>query len=130
MKTGAAVWDRGTMYKAVAQLVILYGREIWMVTGAMLKVLEVFHHQAAMWITGMMVTHGLGREWEYPLVVAALKAVGIHPIMEYIRSQQATMEEKMVCQPIYEICVEADWRPGKIRRMRWWDQDVGYEPVE
>ena len=32
-KTGATVQARGTMYKAVAQPVLLYGSEIWVVTG-------------------------------------------------------------------------------------------------
>ena len=43
---GATVRVRGTMYKAVAQLVLLYGRESWVVTGEMIKVLTAFHHRA------------------------------------------------------------------------------------
>ena len=44
-KTGATVQARGMMYKAVANLVLLYGSEIWVVTGEMLKVLEGIHHR-------------------------------------------------------------------------------------
>ena len=71
-----------------------------------------------------------GGEWEYPPVVVALEAAGLHPIMEYIRRQQATIAEKVACRPIYELCVEAERRPGTSRRMRWWDQDVVNEPEE
>ena len=51
------------MYKAVAQSVLLYGSEGWVVTGAMLKILEGFHHRAASQITGMTATRGADGEW-------------------------------------------------------------------
>ena len=38
-KTGATVHARGMMYKAVAQSMLLYRSEIWVVMGKMLKVL-------------------------------------------------------------------------------------------
>ena len=63
-RMGAMVRARGAMYKAVAQLVLLYDREIFVVTGEMLKVLTGFHHQAARRITGMMAKCGAGGEWE------------------------------------------------------------------
>ena len=50
--------------------------------GEMLRVLEAFQQQASRRITGMMTTRESGREWEYPLVVEALEAAGLHPIME------------------------------------------------
>ena len=42
--TGATVRARTMVYKAVVQTVILYGKESWLVTEAMLKVLEEFYH--------------------------------------------------------------------------------------
>ena len=59
-----------------------------------------------------------------------METAGLHPIMEYIRRQQATIAEKVACLPICEICVETEWRPEKIQSMRWWDQDVVNEPEE
>ena len=53
----------------MAQLVLFYGINIWVVTGEMLKVLEGFHHRAVQRITGMTEKRGAGGEWEYPLVV-------------------------------------------------------------
>ena len=79
------------MYNAVDQSVLLYRIEIWVVTEEMLKVLERFHHRSARHITGVTATHGVAKEWEYPLVVAALKAAIIHPIREYIRRRQDTI---------------------------------------
>ena len=54
---------QGIMYKEVAHSVILYGSEIWVVTGYMLKVLKDFHHQAVRRIMGVTVTHGVGWDW-------------------------------------------------------------------
>ena len=45
---------RGATNKVVAQSVLLYSINIWVVTGEMLKVLERFHHQAAQRIKGLM----------------------------------------------------------------------------
>ena len=118
------------MYKAVTNSVLLYGSASWVVMGAMLNFLEGFHHRAAWQITVMLETHGAGGEWEYPLVVAALEAAVIHPIMEYIRRRQAAIAEKVACRPIYELCVEAEQRPGMTQRMRWWDQEVVNEPED
>ena len=67
--------------------------------------------------------HGAGGEWEYPPVVAELEAAGLNPIMEYIRRRKENIVEKVSCQTIYELCVEAERSPGTRRRMRWWDQN-------
>ena len=61
-KTGSMVRARGMMYKAVGQFMILYRSNSWVVTGAMLKVVEGFHHQAARRIKGMTATSGAGGE--------------------------------------------------------------------
>ena len=50
--TVETVRAQGDMYKAVAQSVLLYVRESWVVTGEMLKVLAGFYHQATRQITG------------------------------------------------------------------------------
>ena len=47
-----------------------------------------------------MATHGAGGEWEYPPVVEALRAVGLHPI------KQVTIAENVACLPNYELYVE------------------------
>ena len=66
-----------------------------MVTGKILKSLEGFHHWDARWIAGITATRGADREWEYPPVVEALEAVGLHPIMKYIQRQKATIAKKV-----------------------------------
>ena len=48
------------MYKVVVKAVLLYGGEIWVVTYAMMNVLEGFHHRIARQITGVVVHRGNG----------------------------------------------------------------------
>ena len=64
----------------MTQSVLLYGSEIWVVTGEMLKVLEGFHHRAEIRITGMKTAPGTGGECEYPPVLVAMETTGIHAI--------------------------------------------------
>ena len=82
---GAMVWAGGMLYKEVAQKLILYGIKGWVVTGAMLKVLEDFHHRASRKIVGMTDRRREDGEWEYPPVDDALEAIGLWPIKEYIK---------------------------------------------
>ena len=83
-RKGATVRDRGSMYTAVEQFVLLYVSKSWLVTGEMLKVLTAFHHWVARRITGMTENRGADGEWKYPLVVEAIEAAGLHPIGMYI----------------------------------------------
>ena len=82
--------------------------------GEIIKVLEGFHHRSSRQITGMAATHGVGGECQYPPVVAALEAAGLHPIMEYIRRRQENIAEKVECRTIYELCIETEHKPGTI----------------
>ena len=120
----------GIIYKAVTHSVLLYSSEIWVVTGKMIKVLEGFHHRAERQITDITETRGLGGEWEYPSVDVAIEATILHPIGEYIKRRQETLAEQVACQSIYELCVDAERMPGKIRMVIWWEQELVPEPED
>ena len=66
---------------------LLYVRKVWVVTGAVLKILEGFHHKVDKRILGMMEKLVADRTWDYPPVVTALEAAGLYPIQEYICRQ-------------------------------------------
>ena len=108
----------------MSQIVLMYSSESWVVTEAMLKILEGFHHQEDRWIAGMTAKCMAYGTWEYPPVVEALEEAGLYPIQEYIWRLKATITAQVAGHPIYEIFTEADWRPWKIRMMRWWDKDM------
>ena len=52
-KTGAKVWARRMTYKAVVQIMLLYGRKFWFFMGEMLNILEGFRHQAVRRVESM-----------------------------------------------------------------------------
>ena len=69
---GEMVRVQGIFYKAIVKLMILYGRESWVVIGDMLKLLEGFHHQAAIKIVGIMAQRMTSKVWEWPSVADTL----------------------------------------------------------
>ena len=85
VQTGGNIKARAMMYNMVVQLVILYGREIWAMTDAMMTVLEGFHHRIAGQIAGISVRKV---EWEWALVDEAFDTMCIWLIREYIRRWQ------------------------------------------
>ena len=56
-KTGVMVRDREMIYKTVVRTVIFYSRESWVITGAIMKVLEDFHHRIISKIMGKTAHH-------------------------------------------------------------------------
>ena len=63
-KTGATIKSWEMVYKVLVQVVLLYGSKIWVVTDAMMKVMELFHHRIARRIEVMTARKGDDREWE------------------------------------------------------------------
>ena len=76
------VW--AVLYKLVVHTVLLYGSEIWVVTGEMLKVLEVFHHWVSRGILGRTAWWTVDGECKLAPVVDALEIAGLWPIKGYI----------------------------------------------
>ena len=126
-KTGAMVQARVMLYKVVVKLVLLYMSDSWVVTGAVIKVLEEFHHQVARRIMGIMAHRTTGGEREWPLVAEALETSGLCPIKEYIKWRQDTVEAQVACWTIYELCTGSGWMPGTSKFMWWWEHDVGQD---
>ena len=97
------VWAQVILYKAVVQTILLYGRSIWVVTGAMLKLLEGFQHMLVRQIVGKTAQRMVGGEWEWSPAADALEIAGLYIIKELIQRLQATIVENIYCWPIYEI---------------------------
>ena len=62
-KTGAHIKAHEMMHNAVVQVVLLYGRKIWVKTEPIMTMLEVFHHMVARQNAGMTERKGNGWEW-------------------------------------------------------------------
>lgn len=127
-KEGASVRARGMFYKSIVQSILLFGSETWTVTGAMLKVLDSFHHRIARRITGKMARRSPDGEWVYPPLQEALQEAGLYSMQEYIRRRQRTVEQYIAVRPIHTLCRETTPRTGSSKFLRWWDQDHSATP--
>ena len=110
------------MYKAVVQEVLLYGREIWVVIGAMITLIEVFNHRISIQNVVITASKVYGKEWEFTLVDTSFDITRILPIKEYVRRRQETITEYVVGRPIYEMCTGGDRMGDSSRFLRWLDQ--------
>ena len=54
---------RAMLYKAVVHTVLIYECDSWVVTDAMMTVVEVFHHRVAWRLLGLTVIGGDDGEW-------------------------------------------------------------------
>ena len=127
LKTGATVRVRGMMYKATVQLMLLYGSGRWVVTRAMLKVIEGFCHRAERSIARKTARRTATGKCEWPPLAEALENAGLCPIKEYIQQIQDTVAAQVACRSIYYLCTGEERIPGTSRFMKWWEQDVGWE---
>jgi hypothetical protein len=103
-KEGASVRAQGMFYKSVVQSILLFGCETWTVTGAMLKVLDIFHHRIARCITGKMAQRLPDGEWVYPPLQEVIQESGLCSMQEYIRCRQRMVEQYIAVRPIHTLC--------------------------
>jgi len=111
-------------YKAVAQSVLLYCCETWVVTPRVLKVLEGFHHRVARRLSGMRPRY-LPREdrWDYPPLEEAMEKAGLYSVQHCIGVRQNTLADNVATRPILELSMEAERQSGSSRRLFWWNQE-------
>ena len=86
--TGPPTKLHDMMYKAVVQVVLLYGSESWVVTDAIMIMLEGFYHRIDKQIAGMIERKIDGGEWEWTLVDLTLDTTGIWPLRGYMSRQK------------------------------------------
>jgi hypothetical protein len=102
-REGAKPKTMATIYKAVVQAVLLYGAESWVLSLAMEKKLDSFHHCCAWYITGQHIRQNPDESWtcpassEYVLVIKA----GLWTIKEYVRRRRSTVRRDIVAKFIY-----------------------------
>jgi len=96
-------------YKVVVQSVLLYGCETWVITPAVLRVLEGFHNRVARRLSGKR-PYFLPQEdrWVYPPIAEALEAANLYPIEHYIGVRQATVVANVATRPILDLCRETE----------------------
>ena len=114
----------GNFYKAVAQSVLLFGAETWVLTQSMDKALDSFHYRVAMRITGKQQRRKKDRSWYYPSLTEALGEAGLEVIRKSITRRQNTVAQYIATRPILDLYERSTWRPGARVSRRWWEQAV------
>ena len=125
---GASPRAKGLFYKAIVQAVLLYSCETWVITDAMLRVLDGFHHKAARRITGNMPQRLPDGQWYYRPIEEVLSEAGLYPIQTYVWRRQTKLVDYVATRPVYGLCTAAAPLTGSPRSTRWWQQN--HEPDE
>jgi hypothetical protein len=111
-------------YKAVAQSVILYDSETWVITSHMLKMLQRFHRRVARRLTGRApIFHRDTGVWMYPPLGNALRDAEFYSMSEYITRRRTTITRCVKQSPLFKLCRETVTRPEMLRnQLLCWDQ--------
>ena len=112
-----------TFYTSVAQEILLFGAETWVLTPRMEKALESFQSRVASRITGRQPRQKEDGRWEYPPLEGALREAGMVGIRTSITRRQNTVAQYIATRPILDLCERATWRPVAHESRRWWEQD-------
>ena len=86
----------GNFYKAVAQAVLLFGAETWVLTQRMEKALDSFQSRFARRLTGKQPRRKTDRIWDYPPLAEALGEAGIEGIRKSVTRRQNKVAQYIV----------------------------------
>ena len=110
----------GTFFKAVTQVVLLFGAETWVIDPRMERALISFQHSFAQRLTrNQPRRRGVGSR-EYPSSEEAMVEADFEGIRTYITRRQNTVAQYIVKQPILELCEHSARRKGLRVSRRWW----------
>ena len=121
-REGAHPKVSGNFYKAVAQAVLLFGAETWVLTQRMKKALDIFQSRLARRLTGKQPWQKEDRSWDYPLLEEALSEAGLEGIQKSTTRRQNMVVKYIATQPILDLCEWATRRPGERVSRLWWEQ--------
>ena len=113
----------GKFYKEVAQAVLLFRVETWVLTQRMEKALDSFISRVARRLTGKKPRRRTDGSWEYPPLAEALGEARLEGIRKSVTIRQNMVAQYIATRPILDLCERATRRPGARVSRRWWEQD-------
>ena len=120
---GANAWKSRNFFKTVAQVVILFGLEIWVMTLHVSKTLGRFHHRVARWLTVKQPRRLTNGGWEYPPLGGTMRDSGLEEVETYITRIQNRVVQYISTWPILDLCEKAEKRT-LLQVSKWcWDQE-------
>ena len=99
-------------YKAVAQAVLLFGAETWVLTPRMERDLDSFQHRFSWRINGKQPWRQGDGSWDYPHMAEAMGEAGLEGIIKSATRRKNTVTQYIVTRPILYLCERATWRLG------------------
>ena len=111
----------GNFYKAVAQAVILFGAETWVLTQRMEKALDRFQSRVARRLTGNQPRRRTDGSWDYPPLAETLGEAGLEGIRKLATRRHNTVAQYIATRPILDLCERDTRRPGARVYWRWWE---------
>ena len=108
------------LFKAVVQVVLLFGSETWVVTPRMVKDLGGFQDQVANRLTGRLPRRTPDSKWIYTLAETSREEAVLLTMEGYIRRLQNTVAQYIATRSLLDLCEGSERALGEQVRMRWW----------
>ena len=88
IREGADPKVSGNFFKAVVQLVLLFGGDMWVVIPKMERALNIFQQRVTRRLTRRQPRRRGGGSWDYPLLAEAMAEAGFGEIRTYVTRRQ------------------------------------------
>ena len=112
----------GIFYKAVVQVVLLFGLEASVMTLYIGRMLGGFHHWVACRLTGKQLRRDADGIWRYPPLAVAMVEAGLEEVETYVARRQNTATQYIATRLIMDMYLEAERCPEARVPKRWWEQ--------
>ena len=111
----------GTFYKAVAQVVLLFRAETWVITPRMEQALDSCKNRITRRITGRQPMRRRGESWAYPTLDEAMGKAGLEGIRKSVTRRKNTVAQYIEMRPILDLCEQSTRRPvARVSRQWQW----------
>ena len=112
----------------MAQAVLLFVAETWVITPRMDQALDSFLHRVAQRLNGRKPRRRGDEIWDYPPLVDAMGEAGFEGIRKSGTRRQNMVAQYIATQKILDLCERATRRPGARVSRWWWEQaDIDLE---
>ena len=120
VREGADPKVLGNFYREVAQAILLFRAETWVLNHNMEKALDSFHFRVAKSLTGKKPWRKKDGSWDYLPLAEALREAGLEGIRKSITRRQNMVAQYIVTQPILDLCERFTRRLGARVSRRCW----------
>ena len=103
-REGVAPQVSGFFFKAVIQVVLIFGAETWVVTPRMGKSLGGFQTQVEIWLTEQLPQRTTDGKCKYTSAAAAREEAGFLTMKEYVRRRQNTVAQYIATRSLLDLC--------------------------